>query len=42
MHPVQELINTLGINFSVQRPNEYSYERNSFSTQSITIELRQH
>ena len=44
MHPVQEHINTLGINYSIQRLTEYinEYERNSFPTQNVTIKLRQH
>ena len=44
MHPVQEQVDTLGID-SIQRPTEYivfSYESNSFPTQSVTIKLRQH
>ena len=44
MHPVQEHINTPGIDYSVQRLTEYKYEyeRYSFPTQSVTIKLRQH
>ena len=44
MHPVQEHINTLGIDCSIQRLTEYinEYERNSFPTQNVTIKLRHH
>ena len=44
MHPVQEDVNTPGIDCLIQRLTEYiyEYERNSFPTQSVTIELRQH
>ena len=44
MHPVQEQVNTLGIDCSIQRANwiYFWYERNSFPTQSVTITLRQH
>ena len=44
MPPVQEHINTLGIDSPIQRLTEYinEYERNSFPTQNVTIKLRQH
>ena len=44
MHPVQEFINTRGIDCSIQRLTEYinEYESNNFPTQNVTIELRQH
>ena len=44
MHPVQEHINTPGIDCSIQRLTEcIEYERrNSYPTQSVTIKLRQH
>ena len=42
MHSVQEHVNTLVIDCSIQRLTEYiyEYERNSFLTQSVTITLK--
>ena len=46
MNPVQEHMNTLGIDYSIQKLTEYIYEyerkkKNSFPTQSVTIKVRQ-
>ena len=39
IHPIQEHVNTLGIDWSIQRLTEYiyEYERNSFPAQSVRV-----